>query len=681
MGIRTYEKDHLKELAQPVAAVTVVPAATDVAANDPLRFWTSHETDPALVDLNVFKEGEHQRSIKGGLWSGPFAGRPALTRELAPVIRELVAHLSARTVTQYLHSLRSWWRLFDAVEAVAATAGCLLRPVTTVADITEIHRQRAFDRGMNHFCFTNFIRMVNMVRKVRQLPQLYWNSPERPDTHRHLPPKWHIDKIRFALKRGWFDALHRWNRADELMEGAEPHSEEESRLLTNYQRFQAAVKSTRHPRPLAAELCGDLSWYSFGARGYSITEMLRGFYPDAYDIRMAFHVCLASTGWNPAVLLSLNVNDRFIEPHPKDLTRYLMRGYKARGDSEPVTEGLFKSQGSAGVIIQTLIKRTEPLRAQLRNELENLQAEYALLQSQGVVTLTLDSKRKQIVDLERGLRSPWLYATSTTDRIAWLDHHSRNYSLAPSSKRPFLEELVDRINQKQPADQKVSPLKAGDFRDAFAAYAYQVSGGMVLYVMKVLGHKSPRTTQAYLDNTLLNGESDRLYGTFSNSLWQEIKVHGRVDPTVIAKWSRDGSVTEDERERLNDYRSLRRSRIGVGCKGPTSPPKRIAPAFEADGEAMCTNHRCTLCLENAVIFPDSMDGLCKRLAELRFIKSQMPSIAFLESSFGEETENTELALACFDAERVRDLLADWEKRIASGEHRVIEFDGVQKSYA
>jgi hypothetical protein len=36
--------------------------------------------------------------------------------------------------------------------------------------------------------------------------------------------------------------------------------------------------------------------------------------------------------------------------------------------------------------------------------------------------------------------------------------------------------------------------------------------------MKALGHRSIRSTQGYLNNTLLNDEHQKLFGTFSEAL-------------------------------------------------------------------------------------------------------------------------------------------------------------------
>ncbi|MFG7159711.1 hypothetical protein ACGYU5_03685 [Burkholderia pseudomallei] len=675
MRIRNYKKDNLKEKALPVEAVIASPELSK-PESEPLRFWTRHAHSQP-VDLTVFRDGQaHAPSGRGGNgWLGPFSGRPQLIAQLAPVFRELCEYAAPSTVSQYRLSLRTWWRIFDAVESSALQPDRIR--VQTVVDISEVHRQHAHDQGMTRTVFQVFVQILNLVRKSLGLARLYWDAPEDSAPVRHLPPQWQIDQIRFHLKRNWFATLTRWERAEQLVAGEPPLSDTETGLLKNYRRFDATVTRTGSPRPRAEEIWGEMTPSTFNNRGYSIPLMLDGRYPNAHDIRVAFHLCLASTGWNPSTLLALDVDANFIEPHPKDPTRYLMTGFKARGKSEQVTEGLRKSRGSAGGIIQELITRTQPLREQLREDLEELREQYANLATSGATQEELNATRKQMLRLEQGVKSPWLYVTPARDVVVWLEQHKSTQARGlRGARNSFLDDLVEEINAKQPADRQLSKLRAGDFRDAFAAYAYRISGGMVLYVMKVLGHRHPTTTQIYLDNTLLNAESDRLYRSFSNSLWHEIRVHGRVDPTVIAKWSRDGTVTAAERARLDEYRSLRRSRIGVGCKDSTRPPKHIAPTFKADGKAMCDVHRCTLCLDNAVIFPDSLSGLCMRLAELYHIKSGMSAVAFLESSFGEEIDNTEAALKHFDKDHVQAKLELWQTRIATGEHRVVAFESI-----
>jgi hypothetical protein len=676
MSIRRHDKDHLKQLAEPVTRLPTVAASPE--SDDPLRFWTMHEKS-VLIDLTVFRDGQMQPPRLGNNWAGAFTGRPALIAQLAPVVRTVVEYLAPDSAGHCIRAIRAWWRLFDAVEAASDAAGTPMR-VQEIGDITDLHRQRAFDDGMGWMNFQFFLRILNLALQTQQRRQLYWTAPERPVPKRHLPPSWQVDAIRFGLKHAWFAALRRWERAEQLLKGQKPLNEEERRLRKNYRRFSQVARMGNNPRPSSVPLNGNVPRYTFTERGYSIADMVRGFYPDAYDIRVAFHLCLANTGWNGSVLLDLHVDDEFIEPHPKDPTRYLLRGKKNRGRSEHVTEGLFKSQGSAGVILQTVMTRTQPLRAQLRKDLAGFKKRYKKLHDAGAGDTELADCWKQIVALEQGVRSPWLYLTSAQTTVQWLGS-AKDYSagFTREVRGRFLAEFIVALNKKQAPDRQLSIIIASDFRDAFAEYAYRVSGGFLLYVMKVLRHKQPRTTLGYLDNTLVNAQSERMYRTFSESLWAEIKVYGRVDPTILAKRARDGHVTDGERRRLDDYRTLRRSRIGVGCKNPTKPPKHIAPDFEFNGQSMCPVQRCTLCIENAVIFPNSLAGLAKRMAELRYIKSNVSAVAFMESSFGEEIENTEFALAHFDQQRVGSLIAECERRIAAGEHRVIDLDGIQRA--
>ncbi|WP_127996165.1 site-specific integrase [Piscinibacter defluvii] len=674
MSIRNVKKDHLKELAQPVSAVPVVVVEPVPTSDDPLRFWTKHSKKPCLVDLTPLKDG--QMHLPNGRWGGPYSGRPALIEQLAPALRDLTVTASTQTVGQVMTSLRNWWRLFDDMERRAADAGNALPVVTTVADIADLQRQVAFESGMTRAAFGPFVRAVDVTRRALGLRPLHWTGPDEPDVRRHLPPFAKIKPIRDALKRHWYAALDRWERADQLLAGASPKSEGEALQLANYQRLREAAKATGKAWPGANELYMGRSASFFYKQGYRHETMLQCAFPDAADIRAAFHLCLVTTGWNPATFLSLNVNEPFLEAHPKDESRYLLTGFKERSKSHQVTEGLFKCQRSAGVILQTLMRRTEPLRAQLRAEHRSLQAEFEELQAAGAPQVALDKKRKAIIDLEQGLRSPWLFVTPEQG-ITWL----AGGTFQRLGTQGYLDQLIAGINAKRAPHDQVPKLTATDFRDAFAAFAYQQSGGMVLYVMRVLGHKRLSSTQRYLDNTLLNDESARIFRTFNNSLWSEIKLHGRLDATVVAKWCRDGQVTDEERKRLEDYRTLKRSRLGIGCKSPTTPPRSVAPGFKADGKALCSTQRCTLCLENAVILPESLPGLTMRKAELLHLQSSMPAMAFSDTSFDEELHNTELALLAFDATEVSSLVTGWQQRIASGQHRVIHLEVIEESRA
>lgn len=673
MSIRKNHKDHLRELAPSLAAIT--HSTVTHKTESLFRFWTLHDR-PFLVDLTIFADGDKSTGNDRGTRLGGFNGRRSLIEEIAPAMKLLMEYYSPATCMRYLSALRSWWRLFDKIEAEGYQRGLLITPVQSVEHVTEIHRQRAHDDNMNRGQFGCGLILFNIARKQKGLRPLHWKPRERSEAVRRLPPEWQIRKLRIHLKHYWFDTLYRWQIADELLAGRAPINIEEERLKRNYIRFQETVNRTGIPRPNARELFRDFSGTRYLKQGYSIGDMLRARYPDAETIRYALLLCLANTGWNASVFLNLSTNRAFMEPHPKDPSRYLLRGFKSRAGTEQVSEGLYKSQGSAGIILQTLVQRTEPLRARLKEMLKEESEQYIRMIATKSPEVELNKQKKIVEKLKEGTSSVWLYVTDKTDEIVWLNRDESSYSMTGNG--PILSVIVERINKGQAAEKALPQLTPSDLRDAFAAYAYRISGGMILYVMKALGHKMLKSTQTYLDNTLINAQSERLYRTFSNALWEEIKVHGRLDPTIIANSSRYGLTTPKELDRLHEYRKLSRSRIGVGCKDPANPPKAIAPNFQADGKALCHVHRCLLCQEHAVIFPDSLSGICKRLAELRAIKATMSTPAFLESSFDLEMENIHIVLGGFAVDEREHLIKYWEQRISEGTHLIVDLEGYQK---
>lgn len=509
MRLRTYRLDQLAKKAElepsKTTATNIVPEKRE---QEHLRFWTLHKTRAMLVDLTPFRDGEFQKKAVGR-WGGDFSGRPELIGQLFPILHTLLAEASLPTVDKYLHSLRSWWRLFDDIEKHAAITKLQIARVVTVSDLCEIHRQKAHDKGMQRSEFSNFLRIANFARTSENLPKLFWQEPEQAEPTRKLAPEWQIKLIRIELKHIWRDIRIRWELAEELVKLKGAENAEQSRLLRNYLRFQEAVARTKNPVPPAPDIWHTLTYDQFSSQGFRKSDMLAGFFPDANDIRVAFFLCLANTGWNPAVLLTLNASQPLVVPHPKDPLRYLLYGYKERGDTQQLSEGLYKTQGSAGVIILTLLKRTEPLRVELRKQLVVAQGELFIAEEKNLSIKCRDKLKKRVLSLEEGIRSPWLYCTSKHG-ISWLEHG--RYMMAASAnavtnKRPrFLDIIVDNMNIRQSIEKKISYIKPGDFRDAFAEYAYRMSGGLVLFVMKQLHHKSPRTTQGYLDNTIINAE-------------------------------------------------------------------------------------------------------------------------------------------------------------------------------
>lgn len=654
------------------------------SARDCLRFVTQSAEKPIAVDLTVFYDGtQNQRKLhdlranhkilrKGGIGNtikNPFRGRPELITKLAPAFRELYLFQRAGSVRGALSSLRAWFCLFDSIDDKGISFDAPVPSVNRVEDIGEVHRQLALDMGMSWQSFGPFKRVVNLARMGLGLRPLQWPEPQRPEPKRALPEMAHVTALRHEFKHRWFATIDRWSRMDGLLRSKEQLSSDDEYARKNYLWLLNAMAHSSKGWPTFDELahCG---FHQFYGNSLHVKTMLDCRYPNRGDVLSAFHLCLSTTGWNPATLLELDATSSdALCTHPKDVNRYVMRAYKARSKLYQYSEGLWKSQSAPGVVIKTLIERTAPLRLQLQRELEITKAEFNSLRSEIISGEALDTMRLTVERLQEGTRSPWLYP-DLDGKIGWLNE----VTWGNSEGGRYLTKVLREGNERRPPDKQIPHFSPSDFRDAFAAYAYLYSGGMVYFVMRVLGHKRVKSTEAYVRNTFLNERSINVYRTFANGLWREIIVHKRLDPTVLAMVTRDGDVTDLQRERIAEYRQLRKSRLGIGCMDRFAPPKKVSPGFLANGRRMCSTHRCTLCVENAVIFEESLDGLAMRWAELIWLKKSIPIQMYYANSFQEELENTETALEAFDAIKVKELKAKWELMIFNGEHFPPQFE-------
>jgi hypothetical protein len=565
--------------------------------------------------------------------------------------------------------MRAWFRLFDRLEAKGRSSDQPVPSVNRVEDIGDVHRQLALDKGMCWQHFGPFKRVLNLTRKGLGLRALPWSEPERPEPKRVLPEMAHITALRHEFKHRWFATVDRWSRMDGLLSSHDELSADDEYARENYLWLRDAMVYSSKGWPTFEELA-PLGLKQFYECALHVKTMLSCRYANKTEVLAAFHLCLSTTGWNAETLLELDVTSPdALGTHPKDVNRYVMRAYKARSKLYQFSEGLWKSQSAPGVVIKTLIERTAPLRLQLQRDLDVARAELNHRRTEIGSGEALDAMHLTVARLAEGTRSPWLYP-GDNGTIGWLNE----VNWARTDSGAYLTTVLREVNAQRPPDKQIPHCSPSDFRDAFAAYAYLYSGGMVYFVMRVLGHKRVKSTETYIRNTILNERSIKVYRTFSNGLWQEIRVHKRLDPTILALVTREGSATECQRERIVEYRQLRKSRIGVGCLNRFNPPKVVAPGFRANGKRVCSTQRCTLCLENAVIFEESIDGLAMRWAELMWLKESIPIEMFSTNSFQEELENTEAALAAFDPIVVEESKRKWHLLILSGKHFPPQFE-------
>lgn len=125
---------------------------------------------------------------------------------------------------------------------------------------------------------------------------------------------------------------------------------------------------------------------------------------------------------------------------------------------------------------------------------------------------------------------------------------------------------------------------------------------------------------------------------------------------------RNGEITPQQEQRLLDHRH--RTRLGMGCLDPTSPPRDVAPEHRPGSP--CRVQRCTGCV-HGVTFAESLAPLARARAELMHLQRELPFAAWAGSSFEVEMHSIEATLASFEQTAVDRETQAWLHKLRSGE--------------
>jgi hypothetical protein len=685
VSIRNYNKDHLKEHAGVTLVERIVSAPE---SNDPLVFWTMHETEPCEVDLHPFATGQDTHPSGGGPKFLPFAGRAELIRQLRPAVEEILLYAAKKTVDAYKNSLRSWWRVIDSVEAAAVTAGQPMTRVEDVRHLTHIYSDFAHRRGMDRHRFCNFRYLVDATLRALDMRPTYWETPEDKENQKHIPPQQQRNALRIAVKRTCRSVLERWAHSDRLGQShTEPEDQQELSLWQHVKYIRNIQKKTGKVLPSTNELCDGVIQTTLSSRGISVGSLRESVFPTHRDADAVWHQCLLNTGWNSSTLNTLDVTKKILFDHfkddPNDSHRrfvlspqtYELVGKKERaGGKEQVVTGQWKTLDGPGHLIKTYLKRVEPLREVLKQQLAQEQLKY--LQMEDAAYKARTAQFAQVKALEQGCRSVWLYV-NRHGKINWISNVLRLSGSINGKQVIFLDEVVHLLNTQQAAinaervKKKEAPLPLiphvapKDFRVWFADYVYRSSNGNMLHLKRALNHARLGTVSSYTNTTILNQEASDAARQFLNVLVGELDV-GRVDLTILAHLYRYGIVTLEQEEILAQLRDLPKSRMKVACKDAAHPPAHL----KATVNEPCDVQRCMLCVEHAVLLPESLDGIAMRAEELRALQGFLPIETWLEERYDVELKNNLMALRKFDLNQVLASRKKWAKAIACGDHYV-----------
>ncbi len=689
MSIEKKNKDHLKAHG----GVSLVEKEFSPKSDDPLRFWTSHQTKNALVDLHLFADGEfensHPSGKNAGNWGGAYSGRPQLIIELAPAIQARLSLASRDTVSLLMGSLRAWWRLFDAFENTHLPDGRQVSRVQSVADLNELHESLAHQSAMHPHFFNNFRSIVNDTRRLLKFPPLFWESPNSSDPVRTLIPDDQARELKTALKQNWERVRKTWAQNDAIREEAVRREagelaraldEKGEYFLKNWMHFQRIQKKTGRTLPTSEQLLDGKDPATQCYHGLERRVMRSILFPTAEEADIAFHLALMNSGWNPTTVVNIDANFPFlVTTHPKNFNQLVLsvetkdeeltlQGTKPRAKGKlQFCMGLAKNLSSPPVIVGNYLKRFEPLREILMRNYEAAKEELATMQSANIDQKVLEKLYKKTQRLRQGCHSVWLYIDGRGN-INWPDGFE--WSRYGSNRDTYLDMVLEGLNARR-ADCRKTPIAKvtpSDFRDIYARWVYKQTGGNILAVMLALGHSRISSTVNYVENNIFATENDEHARRFMTHLLEELGK-GRVDLTILAQLVRHGPMTPEMEARLNAYRKLMKSRIGTGCANPRHPPVDIDPKHVAG--RLCGTHRCLNDCQNAKFLPESLDGIAMRVEELMAMLDHLPIETWLHSEFKNELDSGEYLLeTLYPMDAVAAARKKWRGRITSGEHIV-----------
>lgn len=622
---------------------------------------------PYTVDLSEFAEGRTIGDVLSRnkkIWGGDYIGRPKFAEELAVWFQ--MRRPSEQAGRKVRSTLRSFFRFLDEKDADQSVRG--------IGDLQDHHGTLLLRSPKTVESTYHGIKVViDDLRRIHDAPPLFW--PARPrgkiqqlediDTQG-------IRKLYRALKSEGH-AIRQMFREGEILAaaGADPRG---TQRLSGSARWIRRENHAYLVRELTRDrLLSKAEFKSLGGQGLNqgnrpdeqhdgpaylvpgmssrgregIVGKLRWFHPSYWDTVVMLWLFLLGTGWNLSTALALDISadELWQEQHPQKKDMRVIHAWKGRSDRYQFALSMERPQWHPYQLVKFMIERTAPLRRTLEHEKQAIELAGNQLSPAGA---------RRIAEITAALRSPWLY--HNVNKIGSVN------ALQEGDK---VNQLVGHVVRQHGLDLEHPTLldvTTGDARDAWIGHAYVSSGFQLLVTQYAAQHKDLSTLKHYLNRHRYRAASESSIRAVQNAAFGEIGAGRLLDPTRLRMIVEHGGITLEQEKRLLDIRQ--RTRLGMGCLDPQSPPRSIAPDHEAG--SVCRVQRCTGCV-HGVVFQDSLDALARARAELIEIKATIPLAAFVGSSFEDEEQSLDATLDQFDAGQVDAMTKHWLQRIRSKE--------------
>ena len=640
-----------------------------------LRFWVHPPDDIRYeVDLTEFYLGgreDNLRSQSKRSWAGDFQGRRPIALELADTFRTTTPSSVLQSTMRA--SCRGLMRFLDTIDP-----DCAVKSFGELKD--GMGRALALwveEQGWSQGTYKQIKSLVDLARMIAGYTPLFWPTPaRRGPIHNEDVDLQAFKKLYSALKKEAMSIKGMFREGERMaLLGRDPRGvvgtpgSAEWRVPENHAWLVRHLTQDHIPSKSGFYLlkarglnkANDTRTQKHDGPAYLAPKMtargqqgivgkLRWFHPTYHDTAVFLWLFLIGTGWNLATVVSIDISTReaWVEDHPHRSEFCVVHAFKHRSERHVFIPCLRKPEWHPYRILEYMIERTASLRRTVAKDLEAARAAHRRDGS--------DQSAAEVERLAALVQSPWLY--HVVNKIGAVGAFDGEDSF-------HLNDIARSVCERHSLGDHhpiLTQLTTSDARDAWIGHAYITSGNNALIAQLAAQHSDYRTLVHYLRRRRYRAQSEKAVRTLQKAVFSEIEGGRVLDGTRLRLLVDRGHIDEKTEARLLDHR--KRSRLGMGCLDPTSPPPEIAPGLSPG--ALCPVQRCTGCY-NGVIFEDSFDPLTRARAELFMIQRSMPLTAWIGSSFEMEAASLDQTLEHFPQERVGKAIDGWLDRFLSGE--------------
>jgi len=594
-----------------------------------------------------------------------------------PALHQLCAGATLRGGVVRRSALVSFWRFLDTYETYMSEKGVPIRRIERLHDITSLHLQMYSTPGPEgSWKATKDTRVANIRSIIRAaisdqgLPELLLSRFSEPQQRKETPDQESgIDFIRF-LKLKVHAVLARWRRSDELaasgrdLIAAFPDGIPRTILISEadaHATYRGHIKRTGNPilrlptfmKALGIRTGAFPEYWARHEQGHAraglpvnMHELASGLFPTSGDICLFYLLYLARSAWNPATVASIDI-ENWTSPYD-DEHAWLFAAKVRSGGSLQWTVSSTNNATSCHAIVRALIERSLMLRTYASSNLGS----------------------SSLPDVST--RSPWVGVTVKASGYAI-------YVVDPYDTKTVnnrLTQFLKEYNATAKEGMKIPRMTSSEFRDVATAAIYKDSQYSSWITLILLGHKDLATSRRYGFRRSSYAESFSLLSGVVEDVLGQIAVKRKFDITLTRAKLAGMDISKADIDRLQTARR-NRTADGSGCSNPYSPPIEIDPGNRRDGCDICVQqHRCAASgCPNAFVFSDSLQGLCKRVAELEHVQLTVGAVRFDSSSDAPDLRTLRLVLKQWSDEEVEAEVRRWRQAIADGIHMITWFAG------